>query len=192
MKQDIILIGPMTVGKSTIGALLAETLGLPQRPMDDLRWDYYAEIGYDRDVELQVREEEGTMAVMRYWKPFEAHAVERLLSDFENCVFDFGAGHSIFDEGDLFDRVARVLEPYANIILLIPSPDLNESVTILQKRFQELHEWDGIMEDGNNIHEYFVKHPSHAKLAKHVVYTKDKMPEETCAEILALVQSNEE
>lgn len=49
MKTDltIILIGPMSAGKSTIGKLLAEKLGIPQYSVDDVRWDYYREIGYD-------------------------------------------------------------------------------------------------------------------------------------------------
>lgn len=186
MKKDVILIGPMCVGKSTVGALLAEKLGIPQKPMDDLRWDYYTEIGYDHAIEEKIREENGTMAVLAYWKPFEAHAVERLLNEFTNCVFDFGAGHSMFD-GELFDRVAKVMAPYANIILLLPTQNLDESVDILQKRFEALHGWDGIAEDGTNVHEYFVKHPAHQKLAKHTVYTQDKTPAQTCAEILELI-----
>lgn len=41
MKSDIILIGPIGAGKSTVGALLADRLGLPQCSMDDLRWDSF-------------------------------------------------------------------------------------------------------------------------------------------------------
>lgn len=50
MTADIILIGPISTGKSTAGTLLAQRLGLPQRSMDDLRWDYYREIGYDEEL----------------------------------------------------------------------------------------------------------------------------------------------
>ena len=47
-RSDIILIGPIGTGKSTLGRLLAAKLGLPQVSMDDVRWDYYREIGYGK------------------------------------------------------------------------------------------------------------------------------------------------
>jgi hypothetical protein len=37
MKSDIILVGGIGTGKSTLGRLLAEGLGLPQAAADDLR-----------------------------------------------------------------------------------------------------------------------------------------------------------
>ena len=48
MNSAIILIGPLGAGKSTIGHLLAKKLGLPQCSVDDVRWKYYEEIGYDK------------------------------------------------------------------------------------------------------------------------------------------------
>ena len=50
MKSEIILIGPVGTGKSTLGELLSEQLGIPQCSIDDVRWDYYKEIGYDEEV----------------------------------------------------------------------------------------------------------------------------------------------
>ena len=75
MNTDILLIGPMDTGKSTLGKLLAEKLGLPQCSMDDLRWAYYQEIGYDRAIQEQIREKKGFLGVYHYWKTFDAHAV---------------------------------------------------------------------------------------------------------------------
>ena len=48
MNSTIILIGPLGAGKSTVWHLLAEKLGLPQCSVDDVRWKYYEEIGYDK------------------------------------------------------------------------------------------------------------------------------------------------
>ena len=47
MNATVILIGPISAGKSTIARLLAEKLDLPHRALDDDRWNYYKEIGYD-------------------------------------------------------------------------------------------------------------------------------------------------
>ncbi|UCJ13977.1 MAG: hypothetical protein JWS08_09770 [Phormidium sp. PBR-2020] len=102
--------------------------------MDEYRWNYYKEIGYDEELAKYKRETEGFWGIYQYWKPFEAHAVERLLSDHKNCVIDFGAGHSVYEDNSLFQRVQRVLAPYPNIVLLLPSSDLNESVQILNER----------------------------------------------------------
>jgi shikimate kinase len=182
MKKDIILIGPMNAGKSVLGRLLAEKLNIPQVSLDNLRWDYYAEIGYDREEALRIKEKEGMSGVvLRYWKPFEAYAVERLLSDHENCVFDLGAGHTVYEEEDLFARVERALAPYEYVILLIPSANHDESIRILGERDVE----DPTV--ANQLNELFVRHPSNEKLAKHIVYTKNKTPEESCEEILKLI-----
>lgn len=48
--SDIILIGPISTGKSTLGKLLAHKLGIPQCSMDDVRLNYYKEINYDEEL----------------------------------------------------------------------------------------------------------------------------------------------
>lgn len=182
MKSDIILIGPISAGKSTVGALLADRLGLPQCSMDSLRWDYYKEIGYDEELAKHKRETEGFSSLLQYWKPFEAYAVERLLSEHEQCVIDFGAGHSVYEDVALFQRVQQALAPYPNVVLVLPSPDLDESVQILNERNE-------YVPDGKpNVNEHFVRHSSNYELAKFTVYTKGKTPSETCDEILYLIK----
>jgi len=181
MCSEIILIGPMSAGKSTIARLISGKLGLPQCPMDRYRWDYYNEIGYDQEKAKQIREKEGFLGVYRYWKPFEAYAVERLLSEHKNCVIDFGAGHSVFEDDELFARVRRALEPCDNVVLVLPSPNLDESIRILRERRNTKPG------EGFDLNAHFVKHHSNHALAKHTVYTKDKTPEETRDEILSLL-----
>ncbi|NUM49250.1 MAG: shikimate kinase [Anaerolineales bacterium] len=178
MKTDLILIGPIGTGKSTLGELLAKKLGLAQISMDDVRFDYYQEIGYDPALAEEKRKTNGIWGVYPYWKPFEAHAVERLLADHQACVFDLGAGHSVYEDPALFARVQKALVPYPNVILLLPSPDKDESIEILNEREPFLRNTTP------NINAHFIHHPSNETLAKIIIYTKNKTPEETCEEIL--------
>ena len=149
--------------------------------MDDLRLNYYKEIGYDEEFAERKRKTEGFWSLYKYWKPFEAYAVERLLAEHSRCVFDFGAGHSVYEDQELFNRIQQVLSPYQNIILLLPSSDLAESVEILNERDEFLKHMKP------NINEHFINHHSNQDLAKFVIYTNEKTPEETCDEILRTV-----
>lgn len=174
---DVFLIGPMGAGKSTLGKLLAEQLGRPQVSLDDIRWDYYKEIGYDKAVQRAISEREGFAGVYRYWKRFEAYAVERALQDHHGCVMDFGAGHSVQENEADFARIQALLAPYPNVVLLLPSPDLDEAITLLRARTP-------FKVDGVPFTRYLVTHPAFRTLATQVVYTEGKTPAEVCAEIL--------
>ena len=119
MIPDIILIGPIGTGKSTLGKLLSLSLEVPQVSMDDVRLIYYEQIGFDLDLAKRIKVEKGFLKLYQYWKPFEAYAVERLLAEHRHCVIDFGAGHSVFEDDLLFARVQRVLQPYCFKVSII-------------------------------------------------------------------------
>lgn len=193
--STIILIGPIRAGKSTVAKLLAEKLRLPNLSLDEERWKYYEEIGYSNTEATRIaKSEAGMVGLIEYWKPFEAHMVERVLSDHRGHVIDFGAGHSVYEDEGLFSRVQSALAPYPNVILLMPSPDLEESVSILNERFRTL-----LMEEVGEVdprllemNEQLIRHPSNYILARMVIYTNDRTPDETCAEILQrLVTANQ-
>ena len=175
--SDIILIGPEGAGKSTIGKLLSQKLNLPQVSMDEVRWDYYKEIGWEANKQRQIKEREGFAGVYRYWKRFLIYSLERLLSEYSNCVIDFGAGNSVYEDDGEFARASELLSPYKNVVLLLPSPDLDESVDILKQRNQ-------ITINGVEINSFFMTHASNQKLAKQVIYTNGKTPDEIKEDIL--------
>ena len=181
MCSDLILIGPMQAGKSTQGKLLADKLGLPRCPLDTFRWDYYREIGYDEEFAKKLSDKAGFWALYMYWKEFECYSVERLLSEHSNCVIDLGAGHSVYEIGTHFARIEKVMRPYRNVLLILPSPDKDESVRLLGERAG-----NEAKPDDFDINEHFVRHHSNYDLAKYIVYTKGESPEETRDEILDL------
>lgn len=173
-----ILIGPVRVGKTTVSALLAKHLDVPHVSLDAIRLRYYHEIGYDEEHARQLRETGGFLAVYRYWKPFEAYAVERVLTEHWGSVIDFGAGHSVQDDPVLLARIQRALAACANVVLLLPSPDPAASIRILRERLGPFES------DGIDFHAYFVQHPANRQLVPLTVYTAGQSPEQTCAEIL--------
>jgi shikimate kinase len=181
MLDDPVFIGPIGAGKTTIATLVATVLGKPLCSMDEVRFTYYAEIGYDVQRASQIRKERGFRELYEYWKPFEAHAVERILSEKTGCVFDFGAGHAVYDDPMLLRRVQHALGPYTYVFLLLPSVSHEESLCILQERRPDLDA--GALE----LNRYFAGHRSYSALASHTVYTKGKNPEAVRDEVLAII-----
>jgi len=190
MKSVIILIGPMSVGKSTLAKRLAKKLGVPRVELDDVRQRFYNEIGYDEQFASEIVGKEGMTGLIKYWKPFEAHAVERALEENKNCVMDFGAGHSVYEEPDLFQRVEKALKPYSFVIHILPSPDVDRSVEIVNKRFSDLliNEVGKIDDELLELNEHFVRHPSNGLLAKKTFYTEGKSAKATVQEILEWIE----
>ena len=181
MKNEILLLGPVRSGKSTLGRLLAQQLGIPQVSLDKIRWQYYQEIGYDTEVARTIRRQGGFLALVLYWQLFDAYSVERVLAEHCHCVVDFGAGVGVYESQEQFARVQRVLAPYRNVFLILPSPDRVESLQILRERDQNPPN------DLNfDFNDHFLTHHGYYDLAKFTVFTKGRSPEETCAEILAL------
>src|SRR5438067_1032819 len=131
---DVILVGPIRSGKSTLGRLLAQRLNVPNVSMDALCWDYYNEIGFNAPG-ADVRGPNGMIA-----SRFTLYALERLLAVHSGCVIDLGAGHSVFEEPADLERACRALRAYPNVFLLLPSPDLDLSAAILSKRNLE-NDW---------------------------------------------------
>ena len=178
--REIVLIGPVRTGKSTLGKLLAKQLGVPQVSLDEERWRYYKEIGYDELLAREIRSRGGFLALVLYWNLFDAHAVERLLAEHRSCVFDFGA--AIYWSDEILSRVQRALGPDRNVVLVLPSPNIAESLRILAERDAEPPA------DANfDFNGYFIRHRSYYALAKVIVYTEGKTPEETRDEILRRV-----
>jgi hypothetical protein len=91
-------------------------------------------------------------------------------------VIDLGGGHTVSDNPTRFARVQDALAPYPNVILLLPSPDPEESVRVLRTRRR------------TDYLDYVVRHPCNYALAKHIVYTEGKSLEQIRDEVLERTQ----
>lgn len=196
MRSSILLIGPLCAGKSTVGRLLAEKLRLPQLSLDALPLEYFTKLGLDPQRMEALRETEGWRAVYRYMLEFGVRAVEHLLSERRGHVIDFGAPYSIHEDDLLLVRVKKAFAPYRHVVLLLPSPDLDESARILKERMAARAGHTELRrlllglraETGTDYEELYVKHRSNFELARVVIYTQDKTPEQTRDEIIKTLQ----
>jgi hypothetical protein len=186
VSANVILIGPSGTGKTTIAQLLGAALNRPVVELDQLRWGYYNEIGYDAGYAQKLRHEQGMWGLAAYWKPFDIHAVERVLADYpSDTVISFGAGHSVYEDGATLDRAKAALKAHV-VILLLPSPKIEESLEVFAERIlaKEPHLIPEVVAGINGVNRFFLEHPSNAELATFTVYTKDKDVQETYQEII--------
>jgi hypothetical protein len=187
---NLVLLGPSGSGKSTLAPLLAEVLQIPWLDLDELRTDYYSELGYDNEHSEKLRQDSGLNAMLAYWKPFEIHSVERTVRDYPSGhILAFGAGQSVYDDPDFFRRAQQALAPHL-VVLLLPSPDVEESIPLLTERVrQAVPDMPADLIDTlDDMNRHFLEHPANAALADHTIYTKGRSPEETRDEILGLVE----
>lgn len=178
----IVFLGPVRAGKTTLARQVAQALGLTQVSLDEVRWNYYREIGYDDTLARQIRAEGGFLALVFYRQLFDAYSVERVISDYPQAVIDCGAGVGPYEDQRQLKRLQDLFTSLQNIFLILPSPDVQESLRILRQR------------DANppadlsfDIIAHFLRHPGYRQLAKHVIYNQDKTPEQTTAEIISLL-----
>lgn len=180
---SVILIGPSGTGKSTQAALLAERLGIPNVSADTLRWTYYQDTEYDAEYARELRATQGFPALVKYWQRFDPHIVERVLAEHPNSVINFGSGHTIYDDEAQFKRVQQALAPYKNVVLILPSADLEESIRVLTERQQTQAPPADLPIIGGLIRDQ-VMSSCNPRLATLTVYTMEQTPEETCDTIM--------
>ena len=104
----IILIGPPTVGKSTVTEELSKELDIEYVKLDKLQEEY----GYGSGKELELVKDVLSPKFKKYNTP---------------SILDFGGGH-VYNKG-----VKELLNDYPNIFLLMPSQDSKKSDELLRK-----------------------------------------------------------
>jgi hypothetical protein len=183
MNLPLLLLGPDHAGKTSVGKLLAAQLDLPLHHLWEFTGEYWKEAGYTEEAAQTAWDNGGNDGLYHYYQPLEAHAIERAVKDHPHCILELGAPQSVYDDPALFERVRTVLEPYAHIALILPTPDVDAALEILRKREEVIFE-------GREMNEHFIRHPSNYELAKQVVYTEGKTPEETCEDLFNTIDSS--
>lgn len=184
MMNEIILLGSVAVGKTTTARLISKKINKPVISLDNLRFDYYKEIGYDHAHMKELYEKAGIMAIFQYGKIFDAYSIERVLEDHQNCIFDFGGGNVVSGYDFDLKRIKKALEPYENVFFLVPCKDNKETLEFIYNR-REIKPGD------KELIEYLVYNHSNYDIAKHIVFVKDKTPEEVCDQILSICNLTE-
>jgi predicted acetyltransferase len=188
-RRTLVLIGPLGAGKSTVAELLARRLDRPRIGMDDRRWTYYAELGYDAAAAQSAFDAGRTPRErLAFTMPFEAHAVERTLAANKGAVVDFGASNSCIDDDELLNRVEVALAD-CDVVLLLPSTDMATSERVLIERLRPIVEAKGeeITPVLLELNRYFMAHPVSRRLADTIVYTDGRAVDDVCDQVIGWV-----
>jgi len=187
MNKQIIFIGPICVGKTTIGNLIAEALNKKSVSLDDIADEYYKENGYDVSQHKNILQNEGKLKGYQYWWPSLAYAAIKVVQDYPDSVIDFGAGHSQYQNKDLFESVKQAIPLDSYVIFLLPSPDIERSISIIKERSMKDRKADWTLDGYDFIEQWIVDECNHI-LADKIIYTENKTPIQCRDEILEILQ----
>lgn len=180
--MQVVFIGPAFAGKTTLVRLVAPEFELCAVDLDEIADGYYREVrrGVDEFLERAARTD--FESAYRWWQQGHPHAVKRVLEDHPDAMVALGAGHTYYLDDTLFASVAALLQDRYPILVL-PSPDLNESIRILRARAIDSSGSDW-RHGGIDLIERWVRDPANHMLASWTVYTEDRPPSETAQHIV--------
>ena len=184
--RQVVLIGPVCVGKTTLLPILAARLGRPSVDLDDVAEPYYKEVGRGRDELNLVGAARGDLGAYLWWQEGHPHAVRRVLEDHPDAVIALGAGHTTYADAALFEQVRFLLAPCA-AVLILPSPNNERSIGILRQRAIELNGMDWVL-DEVDVLEQWVAGEQNRLLSAVTVYTYDLSPEVVADATLTALQ----
>ena len=177
MSDQVIILGPLNVGKSTLAKILAQKLDMPRCCLDDIQWAYLAETDFEHEKAKSLIRSD-LEEFRRYTNPYLVSVVQRAIHEHPSHIIDFGAGHTAFDESDHIELIKSILLPVTRVLLLMPSSDIDVCLSSLPGPA-----------DGMRMNPTFIEHPLKHELANHVIYTLDKNPAEVADEAITWLQS---
>lgn len=170
----MVLIGPAAAGKSTIGPLLAASVGLPFVDLDEVADRYYSEVGMSLDDFRTKIDAVGYAAAHRWWQPAQVNALQRVLDDCPGSVVAVGAGHTHFEDRQFADAAASALRRHV-VVLLLPECDRARSAALLRERSVASKRHDWRVGDIDYL-DVWVRSDQNRRLADHVMYLRGRSP----------------
>ena len=169
--ESIILIGPSGAGKSTVAEELHKITNMPRLCLDQI---------------ANKARNTGLKSKFKSVDEFNCYIISKVLKQAqENSMYgivDFGAGHSVYDDTLIFEEVKSMLEPFKNIILLLPFEDEKRALDIMNNRST------GDTRDNKK----FLESPCNKELATMIIYENDRQPSEIAEEIISCVKEKQE
>jgi predicted AAA+ superfamily ATPase len=191
-KENIILIGPLGVGKSTLALKLSEKTGILNFPIDHLKWYYRFKNGYNLQLGTEILKAKGFDGLIKYASNyFSVNELREVLSGF-NGILDLSATDTYCDNSMVLEQLFDLFNPFENIFLILPTNSLEQNMSILSKRLRKrygTHEFkDLILDSYIGKNNQFLKSETNYVFAKHIIYTEGRDINEICDEIINKVR----
>ena len=178
MHSNVVIMGPIGVGKSTIGQILAERTGKAFIDLDEQRSRFYAETDYSNEKAERLYLLKGIRGWYRYQKPYELYSVRRILEEAKDSIIAFGGGQSDYEDEAQKNEFYGLMAPVAHSFLLLPFPDANASLKLLSGR---------IGKDEKKLNRRFICSETSRSVAKHIIYTGEKTPGQIADEMMGFL-----
>lgn len=175
--NTIILIGPMGAGKSSTAKVLRDV-----RHMDRISLDNK---GRFENIYKQKHR-------FRNFKNFEFILTASVLATLkEPQIIDFGAGHSVYEDKEVFALMKQICSNFKHIFLLLPTqnevnadgsinPSKNAQILSLRVKHDNHRPWEGNLHFERRMadNNYFLSCHCNYDLATKIIYQGNKDPEQ--------------
>ena len=173
--NSILLIGGMSIGKSTVSEILSKKLNIPVVSVDAYKDEVLLEDpNYNFDKQLEIRKNQGYIGEMNFLTPYVNKALSRILDNISfPQIIDISSLNTINENKQLISKIRK----FKNVILLYSKS--NEE--ILRRRNIDINSELG------QIYLKTLKNPIDKKICTKKINVDSKTPEEITKEIIMTI-----